>query len=152
FMDHALRLALDRGIPPIDAYRMATLNAATYYGLDADLGAVAPGRYADVCVLHDLTEPRPEMVIARGKIGADRAETRVRVREVPCQRACPSAEARLNGRGRARPEHFALPARDRYPIARLVSAVITRLEERPLARGDLHAALIDRNGRWVAPA
>src|SRR5438128_11587970 len=46
FMDHALRLALDRGVPPIDAYRMATLNAATYYGLDADLGAVAPGRYA----------------------------------------------------------------------------------------------------------
>src|SRR5262249_1110797 len=44
-----------------------------------------------------------------------------------------------------------LPTRERYPVARLVSAVITRLEERPLGPGDLHAALIDRGGRWVAP-
>ena len=34
---------------------------------------------------------------------------------------------------------------------RLVSAVIARLEDRPLAEGDLHAALLDRGGRWVAP-
>jgi adenine deaminase len=33
-----------------------------------------------------------------------------------------------------------------------VSAVISRLEERPLTPGDLHAALFDRAGRWVAPA
>jgi len=32
-----------------------------------------------------------------------------------------------------------------------VSAVISRLEERALAPGDLHAALVDRGGRWVAP-
>src|SRR5262249_4886281 len=38
-----------------------------------------------------------------------------------------------------------------YPVARLVSAVITRLEDRALADGDLHAALVDRGGRWVAP-
>ncbi|OLC01387.1 MAG: hypothetical protein AUH30_00070 [Candidatus Rokubacteria bacterium 13_1_40CM_68_15] len=152
FMDHALRLALDRGVPPIDAYRMATLNAATYYGLDADLGAVAPGRYADVCVLRDLAEPRPEMVIAGGRVAADRGEMLARMPEVPWQRAFTSAEARLNVRWRARAEDFALPPRDRYPVVRLVSAVITRLEERPLAVGDLHAALIDRGGRWVAPA
>ncbi len=152
FMDHAVRLALDRGVPPIDAYRMATLNAATYYGLDADLGAVAPGRYADVCVLRDLAEPRPEMVIAGGRVAADRGTMLARMPEVPWQRAFTSAEARLTVRWRARAEDFVLPARDRYPVARLVSAVITRLEERPLAPGDLHAALVDRRGRWVAPA
>src|SRR2546429_6919282 len=75
-----------------------------------------------------------------------------RMPEVPWQRAFASAEARLTVRWRARAEDFALPARDRYPVARLVSAVITRLEERPLAPGDLHAALVDRRGRWVAPA
>src|SRR5439155_348662 len=46
---------------------------------------------------------------------------------------------------------FELPPRDRYPVLRLVSAVISRLEERVLAPGDLHAALVDRGGRWVAP-
>jgi hypothetical protein len=36
-------------------------------------------------------------------------------------------------------------------VLRLVSAVISRLEERPLAAGDLFAALLDREGRWIAP-
>ena len=60
--------------------------------------------------------------------------------------------ARLTVRWRARADDFALPARERYPVIRLVSAVITRLEERPLAAGDVYAALLDRHGRWVAPA
>src|SRR6267142_1911713 len=68
FVDHLIRVALERGVAPIDAYRMATLNPATYYGLDADLGGIAPGRYADICVLDDLAEPRPSTVIARGKV------------------------------------------------------------------------------------
>ncbi|MGH7673654.1 MAG: adenine deaminase C-terminal domain-containing protein, partial [Gemmatimonadales bacterium] len=33
-----------------------------------------------------------------------------------------------------------------------VSAVISRREDRSPAPGDLHAALVDRSGRWVAPA
>jgi adenine deaminase len=152
FMDHALRIALDRGVSPIDAYRMATLNAATYYGLDTDLGAIAPGRYADVCVLRDLAEPRPEIVIAGGRVAAQDGEMLVSAPEVPWHRAFTSPEARLTVRWRARADDFALPARERYPVARLVSTVITRLEERPLAPGDLPAALIDRGGRWVAPA
>src|SRR3989442_11169401 len=70
FVDHLIRIALQRGVAPIDAYRMATLNPATYYGLDADLGGVAPGRYADLCLLDDLAEPRPATVIPRGKMRA----------------------------------------------------------------------------------
>jgi adenine deaminase len=151
FVDHLLRVALDRGVAPVDAYRMATLNPATYYGLDAHLGGLAPGRYADVCVLRDLTEPRPELVIARGIMAAEGGRLLARVPEPPWRRVFTSAGARLSVRWRARSEDFALPARERYPVMRLVSAVITRLEERPLAAGDLHAALVDRGGRWVAP-
>jgi adenine deaminase len=135
FVDHLLRVALDRGVSPLDAYRMATLNPATYFGLDADLGGLAPGRYADVCVLNDLAEPRPALVVARGQVAAEGGHLL----------------ARLAVRWRARPADFALPVRARYPVVRLISAVITRLEERPLGAGDLHAALVDRGGRWVAP-
>jgi adenine deaminase len=151
FVDHALRVALERGVPPVEAYRMATLNPAAYYGLDADLGGIAPGRYADLCVLGDLAEPRPEMVIARGRLAAREGRLLVAVPEVAWRRAFPSAAARLAGGWRARDEDFALPARPTYPVIRLVSAVITRLEERAPAPGDLHAALVDRRGRWVAP-
>jgi adenine deaminase len=152
FVDHLIRVAMKRGVAPVDAYRMATLNPATYIGREADLGGVAPGRYADLCLLRDLGEPRPEVVVARGRIAARDGRVLVPVPEPDWSRALATPEARLTVRWRARAEDFRLPARDRYPIIRLVSAVITRLEERPLAEGDLHAALVDRAGRWVAPA
>jgi adenine deaminase len=151
FVDHLIRVALERGVPPVDAYRMATLNPATYYGLDADLGGVAPGRYADICLLEDLGAPRPLGVIARGKVIAAGGRLLGRVPEPPWRRIFTSAAARLAAGWRVRPEDFELPARPRYPVISLSSAVITRLEERAPAPGDLHAALIDRRGRWVAP-
>ncbi len=43
FVDNLIRLAMAGGIAPVDAYRMATLNPATYYGLDAHVGSIAPG-------------------------------------------------------------------------------------------------------------
>src|SRR5213594_4126074 len=125
FVDHLIRIALERGVAPIDAYRMATLNPATYYRLDVDLGGIAPGRYADICLLADLAEPRPSTVIARGRVIATNGRLIGRVAEPPW--------------------------RARYPVIQLVSAVISRLQERPLQPGDLHAALLDRAGRWVAP-
>ena len=152
FVDHLIRVAMDRGVAPVDAYRMATLNPATYFGLEAHLGGIAPGRYADLCLLGDLAEPRPETVVARGRVAAAEGRLLVRVPEPSWRRVFASPAARLAVRWRARPEDFALPPRARYPVIRLVSAVITRLEERPRAEGDLCAALLDRRGRFVAPA
>jgi adenine deaminase len=152
FVDNLLRLAMAGGVSPVDAYRMATLNPATYYGLDAHVGSIAPGRFADVCVLPDLAEPRPAMVVARGRVAGVDARLTARVPDPPWRRIFTSAAARLAGRWEATARDFELPRRARYPVIRLVSAVISRLEERPLAPGDLHAALIDRAGRWVAPA
>lgn len=152
FVDHLIRTAMQRGVPPVDAYRMATLNPATYFGKDADLGGIAPGRYADVCVLEDLSEPRPLTVLARGRVAAREGRALVRVPEPSWARAFATPAARLTQRWRAHAGDFRLPERAALPIIRLVSAVITRLEERAPAPGDLYAALMDRAGRWVAPA
>ncbi|HEU4366683.1 MAG TPA: adenine deaminase C-terminal domain-containing protein [Methylomirabilota bacterium] len=151
FVDHLIRVALGRGLAPIDAYRMATLNPATYLGRDRDLGGIAPGRYADLCLLRDLAEPRPELVVARGRLAARDGRVLVPVPEPDWRRAFVTPRARLTVGWRARPEDFRLPPRASYPVARLVSAVITRLEERAQVAGDLYAALLDRAGRWVAP-
>jgi adenine deaminase len=152
FVDHLLRTALAAGVPPVEAYRMVTLNPATYFRKDEDIGGIAPGRYADVCVLSDLGQPRPEIVLARGRVAARNGRALVPVPEPTWSRVFTSPAARLTVAWRVRPDDFRLPQRSRLPVIRLVSAVITKLEERALAPGDLHAALVDRAGRWVAPA
>jgi len=152
FVDHLIRTAMERGVPPLDAYRMATLNPATYFGKDADLGGIAPGRYADICILRDLGEPRPEVVVARGRVAARDGRTLVALPEPSWTRVFTTPAARLDVRWRARAEDFRVPDRPTLPVLRLVSAVITKVEERAPQPGDLHAALVDRRGRWVAPA
>src|SRR5581483_817765 len=60
-----VRDAVAYGIDPVDALVMASHNAATYHRLD-HLGAVAPGRQADVLVLPDLESFVPDLVLKRG--------------------------------------------------------------------------------------
>ena len=52
-IDHIIRLAVKEGKSAIKAIRMATLQAAEYFGLRGR-GAVAPGYTADLLVLDDL--------------------------------------------------------------------------------------------------
>jgi adenine deaminase len=151
FVDHLLTIAMEQGIPPVDAYRMVTLNPAVYYGLQGEIGGIAPGRYADVLLLGDLSEPRPETVIARGRIVAREGQLLVPVPEPPWHRIFQSASTRLAVPWRISAEDFQLPRRATYPVMRLVSSVISKLEERALADGDLHAAIVDRRGQWIAP-
>src|SRR5207245_2099619 len=110
-----------------------------------------PGRSRELCVLDDLAEPGAATVIGRGKVVATGGRLVGRVAEPPWRRVFSSPEACLTVRWRARPDDFELPGRARYPVIELVSAVISRLQERPMQPGDLHAALLDRAGRWVAP-
>jgi len=150
FVDALVRLALEQGVPPVEAYRMVTLNPATYYGKDADLGGIAPGRYADLLLLRDLADPRPAAVIARGRLVARDGRLLARVPEPRWREIFTATASRFDRRWSVSPEEFALPS-GRVPVIRLVSTVITSLEERPLQEGDLHAALLDRRGRWIAP-
>lgn len=68
-VDHMVRVAIDFGIDPVTAIRMATLNTAQYFQL-RDLGAVAPGRRADLVVFSDLSNPRAERVYRDGQLVA----------------------------------------------------------------------------------
>ncbi len=60
-----VRAAVAAGIPPADAVVMASLRAAEWHRLD-HLGAIAPGRQADVLLLPDLETFDPELVLKRG--------------------------------------------------------------------------------------
>ena len=53
------------------ALQMATINTATHFGLEREIGSLAPGRRADVILTSDLKTLPIEMVIARGQIVAE---------------------------------------------------------------------------------
>src|SRR3989338_4424951 len=106
FVDHLIRTALARGVAPVDAYRMATLNPAAYYGLDGDLGGSPAARYADLLLLADRAEPRPAAGVARGRLAARDGRLLARVPEPPWRRVFSSAAARPRVRRRARSPGF----------------------------------------------
>jgi adenine deaminase len=70
-MDRVVRHAIGCGLEPLVALQMATINTATHFGLERELGSVAPGRRADCVLTSDLTTLPIEMVIARGQIVAE---------------------------------------------------------------------------------
>jgi adenine deaminase len=78
-MDHTVRHAIGHGVPPITAIQMATLNTATHFGLERELGSITPGRRADVIISSDLASLPIETVIAHGEV---LAENGVLVREI----------------------------------------------------------------------
>lgn len=71
FTDYIMRLAIEAGMPPVEVYRMATINPATYYGLDDELGGIAPGKLADILFLEDPTNPTPVKVMTEGTLVAE---------------------------------------------------------------------------------
>jgi len=68
-IDHNIRLAVEAGISPVNAIRMATLNAAQCYGLK-NLGAIAPGYDADIVILEDLQNFKVDAVFKKGNLVA----------------------------------------------------------------------------------
>jgi len=68
-IDFLVRTAIKKGMPPLSAIRMATLNAAEYFRIDRT-GAIAPGYFADLIAFDSLTDIRPRRVYKDGQLVA----------------------------------------------------------------------------------
>ncbi|WP_299592192.1 adenine deaminase [uncultured Tateyamaria sp.] len=66
-MNRVVRHAIACGCDPLVALQMATINTATHFGLEREIGSLTPGRRADVILTSDLKTLPIEQVIARGK-------------------------------------------------------------------------------------
>lgn len=66
-----VKLAIEMGMKPVEAIRMASFNAAQVYGL-RDVGAVAAGYKADLVVLSSLKQVTVEQVYKDGLPAAER--------------------------------------------------------------------------------
>ncbi len=69
-MDHKVRLLIERGVRPLIAAAMVTINPANYFRM-WDRGAIAPGRIADIVMVSSLEECRALKVWKRGNLVAE---------------------------------------------------------------------------------
>lgn len=77
-IDHLIRKAVRAGKSPFNAVKMATFNAANYFGMK-DRGAVAPGYVADLIVVPDLDDLVVEKVFKNGRLVAENGRLTVPV-------------------------------------------------------------------------
>ncbi len=162
----ALRVAVEAGVEPMRALQMATIDPATFLGLDEELGGIAPGRRATLNVLPDAAAYRGAAMSAQG--GAAVSAPPGAATGISTRLFAPELVL-VDGRVVARDGKLtaALPRIDWPPAPRLSlptdpavyasrssivmrheSAVINRRAE-PDAAGHLHAALVARDGSWI---
>jgi len=149
FIDEALRRIVAAGVPPVTAIQMATINPATYYHLDEEVGGIAPGRAADLVLLPDLSSFRPVRVIANGVDVFHEGRLSIDL---------PALDWDALG---MRPQFSAgsfpwWEARGDLPVIDFRSNVITRAggfqawRDGAVPEGLVLAVLVDRGGRWAA--
>jgi adenine deaminase len=76
-MNRCVRHAISCGCDPVIALQMATINTATHFGLEREIGQIAPGRRADMIVTSDLAALPIDRVYARGQVVAEDGACRV---------------------------------------------------------------------------
>ena len=94
-IDSMVYEAIQSGLDPILAIQMATLNPAEYFKLD-HLGALAPGKQADLVVFSDLKKPVIEAVYCRGILTAENGEISPNIQVPAAATVPPSMHVDLN--------------------------------------------------------
>src|SRR5918995_160678 len=164
-VDGMLRVAVDNGVSPMQALQMVTINPATLFRIDGQVGGIGIGRRADLLLLPDLASFRPQTVITRGRVVAESGRLRAPLPHTNWDsygsRPCFDPDLDLGDPALYPLKVSAVEAE--VPIIHLRSAVITerkdarvRTENGLVAAagesGELHAALIDREGAWISRA
>lgn len=105
-IDEVLRQAIAAGMPPLEAIRLATRNAARFLGL-WDRGLLLPGRRADILLVEDPAQFRVDEVFVLGRLWAKAGKL---MQEMP---ALPSADMAQNTMLLQQPprrQNFLIPA------------------------------------------
>ena len=161
-LDYLIKIALDSGIDPIAVYKMVTLNPSVYFRMEQQIGAIAPGRDADMVILEDLSDPLPQMVISKGEIIAEDGKLCVDFPDINWNRYFKGLNREILRY--IKRDIFSIDIGDgdiNFPVIELISPVITRCRWMELniregifdirAREDLsHISVLNREGRWIS--
>lgn len=75
-MNDIIKRTIAQGVDPVEAIQMATINPATHFGFK-DVGALAPGKKANIAVISDLNQMTIDQVYLNGSLAAERGELKI---------------------------------------------------------------------------
>lgn len=70
-IDYIVRCAIKEGLDPVKAIQYVTINPATCFRMDHEMGSIAPGKCADIVFFDDLNDIRITRTIIDGDIVAE---------------------------------------------------------------------------------
>jgi adenine deaminase len=129
-MDRVLRHAIKQGLDPLTAIQMCTINTAEHFGLTREMGMIAPGRWADVVLVDDLKNFRADMVIARGKLIAEKGKLLI---DLPAVKYPKWVTHSVRLKRQVKAEDFALKTRSTHG-SRVIANVIGVIENQAPTR------------------
>jgi adenine deaminase len=119
-IDYNVNEAIRLGLPPMQAIQMASLNAAEHFRLDDRLGALVPGRWADVILSEALDPIVPAQVYVGGRHVAEAGRLVVEVAPIRYARWLRNT---VHVRRGTRAAHFRLPAQGARARVRVIEVV-----------------------------
>lgn len=161
FVDGLVRQAVELGVPAMTAIQMVTINAATYLRMDNSIGGIAPGKKADLLILPDLVNFRPELVVSNGEIVAEYGNLKVNLPEIDWAKYKSEDAFKLPKSVLENPDLYVFPQTDeKVPVIHFLSNVITKRKDIELPtinrhvdiskqEGLVYTALIDKKGKWI---
>lgn len=71
-INYNVNRAIELGMEPMEAIRMATIRAAKHFRLEEEIGSITPGRLADIILCDDVRNIQPAEVWFEGKPAAEK--------------------------------------------------------------------------------
>jgi adenine deaminase len=82
-LDHIVRKAVELGIDVISALQMVTINVATCFRMDNELGSITPGKCADIIFINNLEDLQVTRTIINGEVAAENGKALFEIEPYP---------------------------------------------------------------------
>ena len=80
-IDHIVRRTVREGLDPIKAIQFVTINPASCFRMDHEMGSITPGKCADIVFFSDLNDIHITRTIIDGEIAAENGKLTAEIRK-----------------------------------------------------------------------
>lgn len=115
-LDNLIRRAVEEDVDPLSAIQMATINPATYFHLNREIGSIDSGKRADVVAFQDLQRIVVKAVFVDGRMVAKDGRL---IAEIPAYRYPKFAYETMNPKCIPRPKDYIIKAPMQSGIVRV---------------------------------